>query len=435
VTRLRVAAGCALGCLLASVAFAAPGSAATASSPAAQPVSTRLGTAWDHHTLDPGGDAAAISRGKTVLANASDMETQALMGWGAGDPEPSPSNYDWSSLDRRIGQISALRKTPVLTLCCAPSWMRTDPAPGTDWSQLASAPSPAHYRDFATLAAAAAARYPQVRYFQVWNELKGFWNRGLNRWDYEAYTELYNDVYDAVRAVRPDAIIGGPYVVIDSYHAGNPAPSALHGGWGSVDQRDLDVITYWLAHAHGAQFVTIDMTTATRDAGVVADPATMSGKATAVLSWLRHRTTLPIWLAEFYAPAKSTSAAAIAGSTLVALSAVERAGAAAVHLWSPERQPGASCGECLFTSTLSVGGGTATRLGTLAEWWHTRLASHRYQRMVTLASGIFAIEGTTGPRAARTDWVLVNTRSTRVAVSYAGATRTLAAYGAVTGRG
>ena len=37
----------------------------------------------------------------------------------------------------------------------------------------------------------------------MWNELKGFWNARLNRWDYEAYTAFYNTVYDALKAYDP----------------------------------------------------------------------------------------------------------------------------------------------------------------------------------------------------------------------------------------
>ncbi len=67
-----------------------------------------------------------------------------------------------------------------------------------------------HVRDFANLCRAVAQHYPQVEYFQIWNEFKGYWAKG--GWDVERFTLMYNAVYDAVKAVRPDAQIGGPYL-------------------------------------------------------------------------------------------------------------------------------------------------------------------------------------------------------------------------------
>nr|BFE82653.1 hypothetical protein GCM10020093_052540 [Planobispora longispora] len=72
-----------------------------------------------------------------------------------------------------------------------------------------------------------ARRYPTVKHFMVWNEFKGFWNNAQNRWDAEAYTELYNKVYDALKAVDEDIKVGGPYVPILSNK--NGAASQLRG--------------------------------------------------------------------------------------------------------------------------------------------------------------------------------------------------------------
>ncbi len=69
----------------------------------------------------------------------------------------------------------------------------------TDWDRLTAAPLPKHYPDFAALSAVSAHRYPDVRHFMVWNEFKGFFDEENNRWDAEAYTELYNQVYEAVK--------------------------------------------------------------------------------------------------------------------------------------------------------------------------------------------------------------------------------------------
>ena len=176
--------------------------------------------------------------------------------------------------------------------------------PGTtDWSRINVAPLPeSHDEDFARLAVAVARRYPEVHYFQVWSELKGYWDTAANRWDVEGYTRLYNDVYRALKAAEPSVEVGGPYAAMVTW--GDPSaggfPSALTGAWGTVDQRSLDVVTYWLAHADGAQFLAVDGSLDPHDGQAPADP----GAATALFGtldrWLRERTDLPIWWSEWY---------------------------------------------------------------------------------------------------------------------------------------
>ena len=151
------------------------------------------------------------------------------MGFGTLNPEPAPGKYDWESLDRRMRLTDETGGRVTLTLCCAPDWMKGG-APGTtDWTRLEDDPLPEHFADFAALAAAAVQRYPQVERVLVWNELKGFYRTDLNRWDQEGYTALYNAVYRAVKAVRPDVQVGGPYVVLASLDPGRPDASDLHG--------------------------------------------------------------------------------------------------------------------------------------------------------------------------------------------------------------
>ena len=98
--------------------------------------------------------------------------------------------------------------------------------------------------------------------------MKGFWDHSRNRWNYEAYTALYNAVYDALKAAVPGVMVGGPYVVVDTWAdpAAGGKPAALTGECGTVDQRSLDVLEYWLANKHGADFVALDGGTVPRDA-------------------------------------------------------------------------------------------------------------------------------------------------------------------------
>ncbi|HEY6596559.1 MAG TPA: hypothetical protein VI011_20995 [Asanoa sp.] len=261
-----------------------------------------VGVTHTQYSLDPWGSAKALGVARTVLTATATYQNQHIFGWGTLNPEPSPGVYDWSSLDRRMALIRSTGGIPVLTLCCAPDWMKGGRAGETDWNRLHEAPRPEHYPDFAALAVAVARRYPDVRHFVVWNELKGFWDDTRNRWDYESYTIFYNTVYDALKAYDRTLAVGGPYVVVDTWadrEAGG-RPSTLSGECGTVDRRSLDALEYWLLHKNGADFVAIDGGAVTRDGGPVASGVVQSAIFGAITRWLRERTRLPIWWSEFH---------------------------------------------------------------------------------------------------------------------------------------
>ncbi|MDQ0381968.1 glycoside hydrolase family protein [Amycolatopsis thermophila] len=291
-----------------------------------------LGVTHAQYSLDSWLTPGQRESGEQILGATPMLQNQHIMGFGVGNPEPVPGRYDWSRLDERMDLIGRTGGTPVITLCCAPDWMKGGATGTTNWDDLAAAPLRAHFADFARLSAVVAQRYPQVRYFQVWNELKGFWDSAKGRWDQEGYTDLYNQVYDAVKKVRPDALIGGPYVVINTWSSAEATdhPSELRGPYGVVDQRSLDVVEYWNEHKHGADFVALDASTATRDKGLITTPDRASQIYSDATRWARGVTGLPVWWSEFYpdaappadqpgAPAKSsppaTSTAPAASST------------------------------------------------------------------------------------------------------------------------
>lgn len=317
------------------------------------------------------GPAAATGRVEGLLSKQPMPQIQHIMGWGAGNPEPSKGRYDFVEMDRRIDFMRASGGTPVVTLCCSPDWMKGGGSGDTDWSEAAleTAPDPAHYDDFAALAATVAKRYPDVRHFIVWNEFKGFWNDSKARWDYEGYTELFNLVYKALKKVDEDIMVGGPYLVMDSLdpRQTHDASPTVKGAWGTMDQRVLDAFDYWNKHKAGADFVVVDGSSYTNDDELLPDEFAATDKFTAVGEWVRERTgDLPLWWAEYYVePAdgdderegwSETRRVAVQAAGLIAMA---RGGATSGFYWNPENEKGSDCAGCLWTPTDSADGGEA----------------------------------------------------------------------------
>jgi hypothetical protein len=242
----------------------------------------------------------------------------------------------------------------VVTLCTAPGWMKD----ADDWD-MDAASTPGHYGDFAGLALAVARRYPRVRYFQVWNELKGFWDDAQNRWNHEGYTELYNLVYERLKEHDAELRIGGPYVSLNVYKDEGQMshPSSLTGPFGTVDRRDLDAIAYWLQHKAGADFVNIDGWASTRD-GFHPAAGEAGAMFRAVSAWLADRTELPIWWGEFYAPLSADANESSPAAMRSVLRGMRDGGSAVALWWGPECD--GSGFPCVWTSTREPGGGEPT---------------------------------------------------------------------------
>ncbi|MBA9007370.1 GH39 family glycosyl hydrolase [Thermomonospora cellulosilytica] len=320
--------------------------------------------------VGPSSDVAAQAISRQPM-----IQNQHIMGWGADNPEPAPGRYDFASLDRRIDYIRRTGGIPVITLCCAPDWMKGGRKGDTDWSRLEVAPRPEHYDDFARLAATVARRYPDVRYFAVWNEMKGFFDPRRGRWNHEGYTRLYNLVYDALKAVNPENKVGGPYVPMYS-HVGGDLGSKLRGPWGSVDQIALDAVEYWLAHKRGADFITVDGPTASDDRDVYPDEVTALDKFVVINRWLRSKTDLPIWWNEYYVEPRTDPWSEDKRAAMHVASLIDhaKAGVSTVLYWNRIPRDGdRTCKGCLWVTTSVPDGGTPGRmLGVLqafARWF------------------------------------------------------------------
>ena len=88
--------------------------------------------------------------------------------------------------------------------------------------------------------------------------------------------------------------------MLDSLDPGQNDTSDISGPWGIIDQRPLDVITYWLQHKVGADFLAVDGGTSTRQNTLPTSLQEGAAKFSALDAWLKQQTDLPIWWAEFY---------------------------------------------------------------------------------------------------------------------------------------
>ena len=166
-------------------------------------------------------------------------------------------------------------------------------------------------------------------------------------------------------------------MVIDSWSDPDTAsdPSELAGPWGVVDQRALDAVDYWLAHAAGADFVTVDGSNGTEDEGLITQPELANEKFSAVTGWLVARTDLPVWWMELHPDVRPDDDVASDYAADVALDAILRigdAGGDAVFIWQPEADP-AFDSVALWDSTEDPDGGRPQalvgRLEAIADMW------------------------------------------------------------------
>jgi hypothetical protein len=392
------------------------------SSPTSPPPSNSLGPGLTHTQFSAiDGDPQAVGTIARLLAAQPMAQAQHIMGFGAANPEPSPGRYDFASLDARMDFIRRSGGTPVITLCCAPDWMKGGAAGTTNWDRLEVAPDPEHHQDFADLAATVARRYPDVRHYQVWNEFKGFFNEQTKTWDGEAYTELYNRVYDALKEVDPGIQVGGPYIEMTAPPPGvDTGPSELSGPWGLVDQRILDAFDTWNERKRGADFVVVDGWATTQEGAP--DDATALTKIAAVNQWIQARTSsLPLWWAEWYVEPEGARWSTEKRLAQRAAGLVEfaRSGVDTSLYWNAARTASSSSG--LWTAPTGPDGGRAEPFLVMLQEFARQFPPGAPVSDVGVAPPVF------GARSARTT-VLVNTSDGPVTATVDGGSVELAPY-------
>jgi hypothetical protein len=381
-----------------------------------------LGVTHTQNDLDsPRANPQAVGRVKAALAAACRFQVEPIMGWGAGNPEPSPGVYDWESLDRRIALIRSMHAIPVITLCAAPDWMKGGTAGKTDWPRIEVAPVPEHYADFAALAKTVAQRYPDVHYYQVWNEFKGFWDQPNHNWNYARYTEMYNLVYDALKSVNPAIQVGGPYLVVEGTGL---SPRAWFGA-PPITARNGQVLDYWLAHKHGADYLILDRSltdkehdpTPYTEAQVLAETHYFGD----IVRQVRAKTNLPVWWAEYYGAEGFTDPAFIAAEFASCYVHMAKADAPQkAFLWGFLQREGG--GYQLFSNVGSPDGGQPTPHYRIFKIFHDDFGPGTSLYKASSSSPDIEV------LASATHTLLINKRPAAVTVSVDGQAVTLARY-------
>lgn len=266
-----------------------------------------LGVTYTHFMWEEG-NTTAVYNAKLLLGDTIKYQNQHIMGWGADNIWPDPNGpINWSSLDSRVKLMQSMGANMVLTFCSAPGWMKTK---GVDWN-MDDRVADAYVQDYAKLCAQIAARYPDVKYFQIWNEFKGYWDDNFKYqcdnqggWNYQKYTDFYNAVYDAVKAVRADAVIGGFYLPLSGDGAGSILGQNGSGTNMPLSDHDRECLDYWLANKHGADFISVDRwLVAWQDNynGYTSEQILSLTEAyQKAIEDIRLKTNLPIWFSEYY---------------------------------------------------------------------------------------------------------------------------------------
>jgi hypothetical protein len=378
------------------------------------------GATHEQHTVDSGfgWGSTEVANGRTYLAQVAPLQNQHIGGFGVLFLEwdndlrvDQIGTYGFAdiNLDNRVDNAMSSASKKMITLALASPYLREGTPPVDDDAFVPTEWYTARIDDtmvdeFATQCAAVAARYTDVEYFQVWNELKNYYRNDLNRWDYEDYTTMYNAVYTAVKAARPDAKVGGPYNVMrfvgDGPGWSHPS-SEVTGAYGVADQRDLDVVKYWLENKTGADFMCWDGGNVPADADYASDSWVATDFLADVNEWVRALNpatypgcdTLPIIWSEMYiwpdgVHGKELPVDQTLSTWAWGMINLVRSGSASVIYWSPnayETNTRSSSGNGspqswplgLITDVRDTGGGQPTELHPIAKHFQDHFCAGR----------------------------------------------------------
>lgn len=325
-----------------------------------------------HLRTDVGNNPDAVAAARVSFKDVATFANQHFMAWGVNDPWPNPPSSgsleptQWATMDAQMNVLAQIDPAMprVLTLAIAPWWMKGQlQANGTtklitpEDLEAANGEWAADmymYRvldnqmdNWCLLVQRAAEKYMRapynVRHFQVWNELKGYFNPGTNNWDMadnpgtpaasppsakHGYSYFYRRTVGALQAARDSLAangvvnipwseikIGGPYMVMDSGNVSGALShpsSTVNGSWGVLDSRALNGLATWVQATRTANvkrdFIVVDggnkhkfVSNQNQDQ----DPFRRAEKLAAVNQAIRNLftapdTPIPIWWAETY---------------------------------------------------------------------------------------------------------------------------------------
>lgn len=274
-----------------------------------------------------------------VLNRVAPVQANHIMGFATGNPWPRRNGpFEWGDIDGYINRMKGAKMT-ILVANSAPGWMMES---GRDYD-MDGRLKREFFGEYAKLVVAYLARFPWIKAVVVWNEFKSFGKlvNGRFRWDYEEYTEFYNIVYDAVKAVRSDVLVGGPYMVLDTYSTSNQSdPSSIwRGAWGVGDQRVLDSYEGWRRRARGFDWVGFDFGPNHRDRESLFTDSRCLDKMLDFMKWCRTWTQKPLICMETYPDPKNGVSLQHTREMYVALlerMRTEIAGESAALIWNEQ---------------------------------------------------------------------------------------------------
>lgn len=387
---------------------------------------SRLWLGVTHTQVGIGGGRKGLAQIRDLLGAATRFQNQHLYGWGAANPQPAPGRFAWASLDRRMARMRAVGTEPVITLCCAPDWMTRLRRRSSTYPTLP--PTARHVRDFAALAAAVARRYPDVRYFIVWNQMKGYYLRRSKTWDVAAYTRLYNAVYSALKRVSPRIKVGGPYLSIEGSGSKSFAKRPTYATDRPITERNRAVLSYWLRHKRGADFVAISRPLIAPDHDhnrySTAELLGLVGWFGDVARQIRAMTRLPLWYAEDHVRPLS-GRAATAGEAVMLMRQM-LAGVAVSLRWGPQAPQRGTVwhfSEALYGRSRATGGVRPLAFYPLYRAVHSYFSPGTTLFRVRTSSPV--VQAVASRRAA----LVVNTLARALAVSVDGRRLRLPGYG------
>eukprot|EP00040_Diaphanoeca_grandis_P010930 m.56008 g.56008 ORF g.56008 m.56008 type:complete len:406 (-) comp22168_c0_seq2:135-1352(-) len=273
---------------------------------------------WSHHQESVQRAVSLMKQGVITWQNQGIVGGGGIWAPSLSPPSDPINGYNWSHLDYRVEMMrnaSTVDGRMVLRLFNAPAWMCNTSKP------IGNAPLlPEYYDVFAQFCATIAKRYPDVTHYEVWNELNGFisnysWSHldGMQA-DAMGYTSLFMKVSTAIKAVNPQAKVGGPYLPVSAGQLPPGRTGEVSGPWGAINPALLNFSRYFIEHARGHyDFFAMDghlAYEAYESNGVVYkkpandDPLGATEIFPATTKWVREESGLasdiPIWWSEFY---------------------------------------------------------------------------------------------------------------------------------------